>query len=88
MVQKKCISIHSSEEKKASIKRIPTPPPAVNQSRAIIIIISLSSLRTRASLNSNLPNLHHLLDRLPTDRAVLVLHLPRTLLTRTQMPTR
>lgn len=32
---------------------------------------------------SNLPNLHHLLDSLPTNRAVMVLHLPRTLLTRT-----
>ena len=36
---------------------------------------------------SNLPDLHHLLHHLPTDRAVMVLHLPRALLTRRQMPT-
>lgn len=36
---------------------------------------------------SNLPNLHHLLHHLPTNGAVMVLHLPRTLLTRGEMPT-
>ena len=38
-------------------------------------------------LVSNLPNLHHLLHHLPTNGAVMVLHLPRTLLTRREMPT-
>ena len=37
---------------------------------------------------SSFPNLDHLLDRLPAERTVMVLHQPRALLTRTQMAAR
>lgn len=39
------------------------------------------------SLFSDLPNLHHLFHHLPTHGAVMILHLPRTILTRREMPT-
>ena len=57
--------------------------PAVIQSHAYSFSRSLMHTLKMGASKSNLPNLHHLLDRLPTNRAVMVLHLPSTLLTRT-----